>query len=171
MIFKPRPSIGKISVFVVTSGFVCGSLLLTLLFWIYGFTTRDELIPGLIILTPINAFVIIYGIYLLRVYPTIHYKVENGNLSINCGRYHWIIPIKTISSIVEKDLKYSPLAGTKLPGFALGDNYYSDVGIVRMCSTALVKRILLIYTDQRIYGITPDKVGEFISALRKEGLT
>jgi len=97
---------------------------------------------------------------------TMKYFVINSHVILRCGPFRWKIPIADIRSIVEKDVGYLPISqGWKLPGYALFKIDCADVGPVRMCSTSLTKRILLIETGNDLWGITPADVEGFVAAL------
>jgi hypothetical protein len=66
------------------------------------------------------------------------------------------IPLETIRSIKRVDLGLSLWSSIRMPGVALFSVPYSDVGQVRMCSTAALNGILLIETENGLYGLTPE---------------
>jgi hypothetical protein len=75
---------------------------------------------------------------------TMKYVVSESQVTLRCGPFHWQIPIPDIQMIVEKNLGWLPVSeGWKLPGYALFKIECADIGSVRMCTTALTRRILL----------------------------
>ncbi len=106
-------------------------------------------------------------IFNFSIYHTMKYKFTDNSLVLSCGIYKDIIDYKDIKSWEVRDLKFNPIASFRLPGFALKDVFYSDLGIVRMYSTSSLKKVLIIYTNNKKYGITPYKIDEFINELKK----
>ncbi len=165
MVFKPRFSI----IGWVSNIFFAVVLAAVLIIVLSMFKKGDTgsliaLIIEVVLLIPI----LIAALFFLAIYPTMRYIIENDTLALKCGPFKWIVSIQNIKSITEKDLKYLPYSeGWKLPGYALFKIRYGDVGAVKMCATALTKRILLIETDSELFGITPDNVDQFISALKQ----
>lgn len=166
MVFKPRFSIvGWVSNILFT---VVLAAVLVAVFSMYKKGDIGSLV-ALIIEMVLLAPILMASIFFLTTYPTMRYIIENGTLLLKCGPFKWTITIQSIKSIAEKDLKYLPYSeGWKLPGYALFKIRYGDVGAVKMCATALTKQVLLIETDSELYGITPDNVDLFISALKQE---
>jgi hypothetical protein len=67
--------------------------------------------------------------------------------------------------MTEQNLKWLPTSeGWKIPGLALFKMEYGR-GEIRMCATALAKRILVIDTESGLWGITPSDVKGFVSAV------
>lgn len=126
--------------------------------------------PGVrIVLVPVIGFVVV-ALFFASIYPTMKYIVRNGTIYLCCGPFRWQIPIKSVRSIVEKDLEYLPWSeGWKLPGYTLFRIRYGGIGTVRMCATAMTKRILLIQTDSDVWGITPEDTMSFVDAVASEG--
>ncbi len=94
------------------------------------------------------------------------YEVNNESIVLRCGPFHWTIVISDIRSVTEKDLDYVPLSeGWKLPGYTMFSMRFGDVGRVRMCATSMTKRIVLIETDQDVWGVTPNDVPGFVCAI------
>lgn len=112
-------------------------------------------------------FLIGHMIFNISIYHTMKYKFSEDNLILSCGPYKDIIYYKNIKKWEIRDLKLNILASFRFPGFALKDVLYSDLGIVRMYSTSSLKNVLIIYTNDRIYGISPYKINEFINELNK----
>lgn len=109
-----------------------------------------------------DAAALFFGLILF----TMKYFVSESQVILRCGPFRWKIPAADIRSIVEKDVGYMPVSeGWKLPGYALFNIDTADVGPVRMCSTSLTKRILLIETGKDLWGITPADVDGFVAAL------
>jgi hypothetical protein len=73
-------------------------------------------------------------------------------------------------------LVVGPIIGMILPslnqvplwpmGLVLFTAFYRDVGRVKMCATATLTHILLIETDQGLYGLTPADATTFMAAIR-----
>ncbi|MBC7194941.1 MAG: PH domain-containing protein [Caldisericia bacterium] len=103
----------------------------------------------------------------ISIYHTIKYKFTDNYLVLSCGPYKDMINYKDIKSWEVRDLKFNPIASFRLPGFALKDVFYSDLGVIRMYSTSSLKNVLIIYTNNKKYGISPYKIDEFINELKK----
>jgi hypothetical protein len=98
--------------------------------------------------------------------PSMKYAVTESEVIPSCGPFRWRIPISGIRSIVERNLSWLPWAeGWKIPGYALFTIRYGDVGTVRMCATSMTRRVLVIETDQGLWGITPQDEKGFIAAV------
>jgi len=107
------------------------------------------------------------AIFFAAILLTMKYFVTGSHVILRCGPFRWKIPTGDIRSIVERDVGWMPVSeGWKLPGYALFKIQCADVGPVRMCSTALTKRILLIDTGKDLWGITPGDVEAFVAALK-----
>ena len=106
------------------------------------------------------------AIFFTAIFVTMKYFVTDSQVILRCGPFRWKIPIGDIRSIVERNVGWLPISeGWKLPGYALFKIQCADVGPVRMCSTALTKRILLIDTGKELWGMTPGDVEGFVAAL------
>lgn len=108
-------------------------------------------------------------LFFAAILPAMKYEVSESLVTLRCGPFRWHIPIGDIQTIVEKNVGWLPVSeGWKLPGYALFKISCADVGSVRMCSTALTRRILLIQTAGDIWGITPADPAGFVAALHRE---
>jgi hypothetical protein len=104
--------------------------------------------------------------FLAVIEPSMKYTVTQSEVIPSCGPFRWRIPISEIRSIVERNLSWLPWAdGWKIPGYALFTIRYGDVGTVRMCATSMTRRVLVIETDQGLWGITPQDEEGFIAAV------
>lgn len=98
--------------------------------------------------------------------PTMKYTVTDFAVIASCGPFKWTIPIDSIQSIVQKDLRWLPWSeGWKIPGLALLTIRYGDVGAVTMCSTSLTRHILVLETRNGLFGITPADEKGFVAAV------
>ncbi len=123
---------------------------------------------GIIITIPLCLLIIVLFLHDLFIYKTMRYEFKEDGLYIICGKYKNKIDYKDIESWENKNLTFNPLANTRMPGFSLGDCYYSDEGsTVRMYTTSGGKDILLIKTKGIKYGVTPEKIDDFILELEK----
>jgi hypothetical protein len=110
------------------------------------------------------------GVFFLSILPTMKYTVGDDIVVLSCGPFKWTILIRGIRSITEKDLEWLPISeGWKLPGYTLFKIRYGGIGPVRMCATALTRRILVIETDTDVWGITPTDVDSFVATIRRAG--
>lgn len=95
------------------------------------------------------------------------YELRDDGLYLICGPVHSKIDYKTIETIEKTDLPFDVTASTRLPGYALFSVPYGYRGIIRMYSTAALKNILLIKTnDGKQYGITPKDEEQFLEELK-----
>jgi hypothetical protein len=107
------------------------------------------------------------SIFFLLIYPTMRYELRTDALWLICGPFHWKIPYSEIKEIIKTDLRYHPTStGWKLPGYTIGKVYYADRGNVRMCATGMCKNIILIKTDEGLFGLTPRDETRFILSLK-----
>jgi hypothetical protein len=100
-------------------------------------------------------------------FPTMRYELDDSALILRYGpilRYY--IPLGQISGLRRRNLSLTMWSSLRLPGFALFTANYSDVGNVKMCATAALTQILLIETDQGLYGITPADEAAFVAAVK-----
>ena len=105
-------------------------------------------------------------LFFAAIEPSMKYTVTQSEVIPSCGPFRWTIPISGIRSIVERNLSWLPWAeGWKIPGYALFTIRYGDVGTVRMCATSMTRRVLVIETDQGLWGITPQDEKGFIAAV------
>lgn len=103
--------------------------------------------------------------------PSMKYTVTESEITPSCGPFRWRIPISEIWSIVERNLSWLLWAeGWKIPGYALFSIRYGDVGAVRMCATSMTRRVLVIETNQGLWGITPQDQKGFIAAVETRRL-
>jgi len=103
--------------------------------------------------------------YYSLIYHTMRYEFKENFLLLSCGPYKDEVYYKDITNWEIRDLKFNPLASFRFPGFALRNVLYSDLGIVRMYSTSSLKNVLIIYTKDRKYGISPKDEEKFLLEL------
>ena len=159
-VFKPRKSVW---------GWLCSFAIVGVLGIVVVLTThkRPHGDPAGLAATGLIIVFMIVDMFFLSIYPTMKYSVGDGIIVLSCGPFKWTILIRSIRSITEKDLEYLPLSeGWKLPGYTLFKIRYGGIGRVRMCATAMTKRILLIETDTDVWGISPTDVDSFIATIR-----
>ncbi len=121
------------------------------------------LIVSLLLLIP--AFFIMYRLYaLIRA----EYRVSREGVLIQWGLRREEIPLNDIdwvrlASEMEVDLGYPVLA---LPGAILGTVHNPDLGNVEFMASD-VKNLVLIYTPQKTYAISPSDAGSFLDSFRR----
>ncbi len=121
----------------------------------------------IIITIALCLLIIVLFLHDLLIYKTMRYEFKDDGLYLICGKYNDKIDYNDIDGWENKNLTFNPLASTRMPGFSLGDCYYSSEGTVRMYATSGGKDILLIKTKGIKYGITPEKIDDFILELEK----
>jgi len=111
------------------------------------------------------------GLLLLSWVPTMRYELDDRELRLSCGPVRYRIPLGDIIGVETRDLAVSLWSSMRLPGFALFEVPYADVGRVHMCSTRAAQGVTLIHTADRKYGISPRDEAAFIADLtaRLEG--
>lgn len=111
---------------------------------------------------------LLVALFFLAIYPTMRYKMGAHALRLVCGPFNWSIRYSEIKEIAKANLKYHPSSsGWKLPGYTIGKVYYKDWGEVKMCATSMCKNVILIKTDDSLYGLTPREEEAFLKALRE----
>ncbi|MDI6860846.1 MAG: PH domain-containing protein [Caldisericia bacterium] len=163
LIFYPRLNIFTYIIFSIII------LILIIFFYYIIKAIRKRTKPLFIqyLLLVVVLFLIGHMIFNISIYHTMKYIFSENNLILSCGPYKDIINCKDIKKWEIRDLKLNILASFRFPGFALKDVLYSDLGIVRMYSTSSLKNVLLLYTNDRKYGISPYKIDDFINELKK----
>lgn len=159
LIFRPRPSIGWLSLIALALAILVGTG------WV---ALEPDRIP-LPILALNLAIAIGLGLPFLALaamWRTMRYELDDHSLDLRYGpvlRYY--IPLSEIRSVRRRNLAISLWSSIRMPGVALFSVPYSDVGEVRMCATAAANRVLLIETARAKYGVTPAEEDEFVTAL------
>ncbi len=146
------------------------TLLLIIIYLIMDYniiiTEIDSSIIYWILLIFITFWLIIF-IILIFTYHTLRYEFKEDNLLLIYGPFKDKIFYKDIISWENKDLEFNPLSSLRLPGISLFNCLFSNEGKVRMYATSMGSKVLLIYTNKRKYGITPQNEEEFIQELKK----
>jgi hypothetical protein len=155
IIFKPRPSIGWLSL-----ALLAGVVIAIGVSAVTGSGTRLVL----------GVFFIVLGLYFVVLtlwWPTMRYELDREAVTLLYGRaIKYRIPLDSIRSIKRVDLGLALWSSLRMPGVALFNVPDSDVGQVRMCSTSALNGILLIETEKGLYGVTPEEEGHFASAVQ-----
>lgn len=160
-VFKPRFSIagwasnvGLIAVFL-------------LVFWICWVGEKGLYLLFVIAMILLLGFLLV-ALFFLAIYPTMRYEMRAQALRLVCGPLNWTVPYSGIKEISKTNLKYhASSSGWKLPGYTIGKVCYKDRGEVRMCATSMCKNIILIKTDDSLYGLTPREEEPFLNALKE----
>lgn len=97
--------------------------------------------------------------------PSMRYELDDDELRLICGPVRYRVPLSDIVSVERRNLTPTLWSSLRVPGFALTDVLYSDVGKVYMCSTRVANGVLLIDTGSRKYGISPRDEGGFAADL------
>lgn len=117
----------------------------------------------------IGAAIAVPLLALAAMVPTMRYELSPDALTLRCGpllRYR--IPLDRIRGLRRQDLDPQLWSSLRLPGLALFTVPYSDLGRVRMCATRAAQDILLVDTDDGLYGITPADEQRFVDRLTAE---
>ena len=96
---------------------------------------------------------------------SMRYELSPEALVIRFGPLSYSIDLKAVVEVSSKNLKQSFWPGLKLPGFSLFYLIYREDGKIFMCATRVQKDITLIETENRKFGITPDKEDLFNAEL------
>jgi hypothetical protein len=152
IVFKPRPSFGWLSLAVLS---------LILLFGGISAVTSN-LVLGILFIT--------LGVYFLLLtfwWPTMRYELDQDALLLLYGKaIQYRIPLDTIKTMRRANLGLSLWSSIRMPGVALFNVPYSDVGQVRMVSTAALNGIFLIETEHGLYGLTPAEEDRLAAAIQ-----
>lgn len=169
MIFYPKFSIWPYVILFGIEIFFLVMLIATL----YPFFTHHKLESHVGLILIIGALLIVVAMIifgdLIVIYRTMKYEFREDGLHLMCGGYHDVIKYKDIEKWEKKNLVFNPLASKRLPGFSLGNVYYSDEGLVKMYATSAGRNVLLIRTKVGKYGITPapEDYDRFIEELKR----
>lgn len=155
----------------ITYIFLFIPIILTLSILIYALlyiiTVKPTNWYQIIIVIPITILIISILVNDIKIYKTMKYEFKDDGLYLTCGKHIDKINYDEIIGWEKKDLTFNPLASFRMPGFSLGDCYFSNEGTVKMYATSGGKNVLLIYTKGPKYGITPKDEEEFILELEK----
>jgi hypothetical protein len=110
------------------------------------------------------------GVYFLLLtfwWPTMRYELDQDALLLRYGKaIQYRIPLDTIKTMRRANLGLSLWSSIRMPGVALFNVPYSDVGQVRMVSTAALNGIFLIETEHGLYGLTPAEEDRLAAAIQ-----
>jgi Zn-dependent protease with chaperone function len=149
IIFKPRFNpIGWILIILLP--------LILLLLFLFSINSSGEFTIFFKVAILLLFVFLLISLFFLLIYPTMKYILVNGKLILRCGPFKDVIKLEDIKNISKKNLIYHTSSmGWKLPGYTLFKIYYPDQGYVNMYATGMLKDILLIETENQVYGITP----------------
>jgi hypothetical protein len=162
MVFKPRKSIGQFSAAGI-------GLLLLIIGVAYLMSMLSLTTPSLpIFIAPVILGGLgIFFVILAMCYPTLRYEIEGNQLTLIYAPFiRYQIELSQIKRIRSMNLEMSIISSIRLPGLALFNVNYPEVGNVHMCASAALKNILLIETEAGKYGITPENEEAFAAELR-----
>ncbi len=100
-------------------------------------------------------------------FPTMRYELDEERLVMRCGPLSYRVHLADVQRVTKRDLAMSMWSSMRLPGFALGDVIYGDVGNVTMCATRALKGIILLEAGRKKYGLTPADEDAFLADLRR----
>ncbi len=161
IVFKPRPSSGWL--WLGGIGFVLLAYSVAMLATAMSANTGLGFIWPVLLMTLIGAVFIFIAAW----FPTMRYVLHQDRLELFYGPLlHYIIPLTSIRGMRRRDLRMSLISSMRLPGLALFEVTYGDVGKAKMCSSAALKGILLIETEQGLYGISPADEEGLVAAVR-----
>ena len=100
-------------------------------------------------------------------FPSMRYELDDSALTLIYGPVlSYRIPLEQIRGMQCRTLNVAFWSSVHFPGLVLFTVPYRDVGEVKMCATAANNSILIIGTDDALYGITPADTDTFITALQ-----
>jgi hypothetical protein len=161
IIFKPKSFL---------LGYLFNGGIIVFLLFIMVLTLKFSKVPsGFFLIFYIVITIPLWGItlFFMLIFHTMRYELREDALYLRCGPFKSRIPYSEIKKISKTNLVFHPIASPRGPGFAFGDCYYADRGVVRMYSTRMCKDIILIETEKKLYGITPKDEELFINELKK----
>jgi hypothetical protein len=159
-VFRPRPSRGAL-VLVVLAFVVLALTAGPVLTALDGGGLDGEQVVTLLIGVALAAPLLA----LAAMVPSMRYELSPGRLTLRCGVLRYEIPVERIRGVRTTDLDPQLWSSLRLPGLALFTVPYSDVGRVKMCATRAAEDILLVETDDGLYGITPAEEDRFVDRL------
>ena len=119
----------------------------------------------LIICIPVAFAFLILAIW----FPIMRYELTEDQLTLRYGPVlTYRIPLAAIRIIRRRSLGLTIRATIRIPGIALFQVPYADVGSVKMCAMAAVNNIPQIETEKDKYGLTPAEEEAFVAALRNQ---
>ena len=119
------------------------------------------------IFVPIPVAIIL--LYLLVTWPLMRYELNENFLTISCGFIKWEIPYSSILDVTCSDLKPSMVNALSFrwPGYAFGNCIFNEpYSIITMCSSRCMKKITVIKTKDKNYGISPKENQLFLQILQ-----
>ena len=129
-----------------------------------GIITITEIIAGIAVLLIASVLVI----RVLIALPSMRYELRDDALYLIVGPWKDRIPYESIKDVSVEYLVINPLSSFRMPGVALFNVYYLNEGTVRMYSTHASKDVMLIKTQNKKYGVSPENPEEFIAALQNK---
>ncbi|HET6263161.1 MAG TPA: PH domain-containing protein [Chloroflexia bacterium] len=162
--FLPRPSNGGMHMAVLAGIMLALALMPTILAL---FFLRDYWYIFLVVaLLDVALSWLIFRYYIY--FPQMRYELAPDGLHLRYGPLlHYHIPYDSIQWVWVHHFEYRPyVRRVSSPGLQLYGALYHGVGKVFMCASANKGRVLLIKTDTKTYGITPQDEAGFLDALR-----
>lgn len=160
IIFKPKPSIWGWLLPLLFIGF-----LIFVIWFKYPtlFIDRSLMIKHGLFVIPFSLLFLIE----IFIFAAMRYELHSNALYLKGWIFSYKIYYSDIKQITKTDLTFHPAASIRWPGYAFGDCYYADAGVVTMCARSMCKNIILIQTTTKLYGITPKDEEAFIENLKK----
>jgi len=163
-VFKPNFN------FVSTYGILvmCAIIIFILSFYISSLGKKGKIGMLEAVISSVLLFLLAcVMIFFLGIYHTFSYEVNKECIILRCGPFKSKIQYKDIKRISRVDDLGFPVAGLKLPSYFLTNCYFQHYGWITMYATRN-KDVVIIETDKKKYGITPQNTEEFISTLNEK---
>lgn len=159
IVIKAKPSLFGL---MIPVGFI--SFFLFMIAKLYPILARHT--TDLIIFIIVHIGMIGLFFFLMVIQYTMRYELKPDALYLKCGPFTCKILYTDIKKVIKTDLIFHPIASCRYPGFALGNCYYTDWGNVHMYSTRMCNDVILIITNNGLYGVTPRDEELFITNLK-----
>lgn len=120
---------------------------------------------GAIFTLIVSAGLVIDCLVLTVWFFSMRYELSPQSLVMKIGPLQYVVDLETIKYVSSKDLTHSWWPALKLPGFSLFYSSYKEEGKIFMCATRSQKGVVLIETEFKKFGITPEKEELFMAEL------
>ena len=164
MVFKARPSAGPVA--LVLAGLALETVFVIPVVALLTDRSAHGSVAAVIPIAILGTLLAGFSWLLAVWFPSMRYEIGTEALELRYGPVlHYRIPFDSIERLSRRELSPSLWASLRLPGVALFTVRYNDVGPVKMCASSAAHGILLVQTKREMYGITPEREDEFVSAL------
>lgn len=128
-----------------------------------------ELVVLIIFLVLSILFILVLVLFLVRLARTLGYELGPDDLVVHGGLRPIRIPYKTITGVEEANPKGYPvrIGGASMPGLYWGRFTWRDVGPRLSLYATRMKPLVIVRTERRTYGLTPEDTEGFLRELER----